>query len=465
MARKQKDNVMRLEEFGVPDSSFIEALVVMELIENTEVIPSARQILREEHFTDDVSRGLWRKVLELWDKREPIDFASLLQPLPTVHKTRLVGLLSNDQFSHSGQSIEKHCLTLADIHVRRSVYFSAIELLRKSSDPDAVTDIVADMESMTRAVRNETNIKGSAVSLKEAMMNYASQLEEEEKRAKEGRAIRVGTGFSQIDRCLVGGFNKGELIILAARPSVGKTALLLQIAENAARNGYPGLVYSLEMTNEQLAKRMLFSRNTLNSGDINRGHIDWQAFNDTVAMFDGVGITIDDAPYGATLDEIMSRATILHQQGRNEIMFIDYLQLIKGGDSRQSLNQIVGERMTSLKRLAKSLGIPIVLLSQLNRASAAEKRPPQLYDLRDSGSIEQDADTVLMLDRHEFGDGTRGIDVWVRKNRNGVAGDIMFTLEANRSFTRFSECGRPADSSPVIPEEHRFPQRDDGLPF
>ena len=183
---------------------------------------------------------------------------------------------------------------------------------------------------------------------------------------------------------------------------------------------------------------MLLSKERLNVGDINRGLIDWDKFNASSNDFSGVQMMIDDEPTG--LDRLTSVLTVAVQQGRCRMALIDYLQLMQLPEgSRGNMNNAIGEITAALKRLAKRVGIPIILLSQLSRESVRDNRPPMLHDLRDSGNIEQDADTVLMLERLDLADGGRGVRVWVRKNRNGRAGDISIDLVANDTFTRFSE--------------------------
>lgn len=437
MATKKKEYIHRLEEFAMPDSFFLEGLLLMELTQSNDCIPAVRRIVKEEHFSDDTNRRLWKGILHQWDANGKVDMLPVIESLPPQKRAEYAKYLTDSQFSH-GVQLEIHAAVLADTYAKRQVYLSCLRLIQGASSPEYHGDVLSEMESQAREIRNNLTDTSTSVTLQEAFDRYAAQLEEEEKLALQGKAIRVGTGFPHLDTLLTGGFNKGELIILAARPSVGKTALLLQMAEYAARIGYPSYIFSLEMTIEQLAKRMLLSKERMNVGEINRGLIDWEKFNQSFDDFNGVSIMIDDEP--TNLDRLVSVLTIAVQQGRCKVAFVDYLQLIKlPNGSRENMNNAIGEITASLKRLAKRLGIPIVLLSQLSRSSVAENRPPQLHDLRDSGNIEQDADTVLMLERNDLPNDVRGIRVWIRKNRNGRAGDLSLGLVSNSTFTRFSE--------------------------
>lgn len=436
MARN-KEYIHRIEEFALPDSSFLEGLLIMELTQSNDSIPAVRRIVKEDHFSDETNRGLWRNLLRQWDKDGRVDMVSLIESLPASRRSHYVGFITDAQFSY-GIQLEKHAALLADTYAKRQIYLSCLRLIQEVSSPDHRGDSLTEMENAAKSIRENITDTSTPVTIQEAFNRYASQLEEEEALARQGRAIRVGTGFPRLDSILTGGFNKGELIILAARPSVGKTALLLQMSEYASRIGYPTFVFSLEMTVEQLAKRMLLSKERLNVGDINRGLIDWDKFNASSNDFSGVQMMIDDEPTG--LDRLTSVLTVAVQQGRCRMALIDYLQLMQLPEgSRGNMNNAIGEITAALKRLAKRLGIPIILLSQLSRESVRDNRPPMLHDLRDSGNIEQDADTVLMLERIDYPDGGRGVRVWVRKNRNGRAGDISIDLVANNTFTRFSE--------------------------
>lgn len=217
------------------------------------------------------------------------------------------------------------------------------------------------------------------------------------------------------------------------------TSVMLQMAREAAGKGIPSLVLSLEMTNNELAQRLLFSTHLINAYEVANKKVDWANFEKAGAVFSGSKLYMDETPQ--TLDEVCSTITIAHQRGQCEIAYIDYLQLMSTPESRNSLYQQVTETTKKIKKLAKKLNIPIVLLCQLNRNSVSEHRQPQLHDLRDSGSIEQDADIVLMLERLKDAEGslTNRVNMYVRKNRGGLAGDITIELESDNNYTTFVE--------------------------
>jgi len=259
----------------------------------------------------------------------------------------------------------------------------------------------------------------------------------------EGKPLRVPTGFTNVDWLTYGGFAKGNLVILAARPSVGKTAVMLQSARAAASLGIPVTVYSLEMTNLELAQRMACALAPIRQADIAQGSVDWSDFETASGKVAGLPMWLNDKAH--TLDEIVAKITTAHRRGQCDAAYIDYLGLISFRNDQRSLYQQVSEATRRLKILAKECEIPVVLLCQLNRDMSRQGRAPQLHDLRDSGSIEQDADIVLMLER-SLGDEpdqgpSRTVNMYVRKNRQGRVGDCL-TLEANESFTNFTETNK-----------------------
>ena len=269
------------------------------------------------------------------------------------------------------------------------------------------------------------------------------------------------TGFSVLDYLTYGGFNAGNLVILAARPSVGKTAVMLQMAKAAAMAGKAVNLFNLEMTNVELAQRFLFSTGSVTPQQVARGDMEWINFEIGSGKFSNQPIWLNDSAY--TEDEIVRHITLNSQAGKCDIAFIDYLGLIRM-NAKLPLHQAIAETTKRLKQIAKQCGIPIVLLCQLNRASASENRPPAMYDLRDSGSIEQDADIILMLEKASYEEDGKEVNIWVRKNRQGKAGDIKIEIVGNDTFTAFTEKnGREPEPMPM-PIKNDF-DNDSDIPF
>ena len=295
-----------------------------------------------------------------------------------------------------------------------------------------------------RSSRGET-------SMTDVVSMIADDVENRIELAKQGKSAAIPTGISRLDAALCGGFEPGQLIILAARPSVGKTALMLQLARVAAEHDAPGMIFSLEMTELQLGRRMMLSTNLLTREELSTGNnLDWDKFNQAASIVASWPITINAKSTQAS--EIISKITTACLQSKCRIAFIDYLGLIKGGVALKEMTnaQRIGEITKALKICAKRCGIPIILLCQLNREKdKGAGRDPQLTDLRDSGDIEQDADVVLMLDQEQrpVADELGGAEErkimknWVRKLREGES-DFCIELLPNDTYTRFIELDR-----------------------
>lgn len=283
--------------------------------------------------------------------------------------------------------------------------------------------------------------------ISQVLHEVGEQLEALQKDRESGKILRVPTGFRELNFYTYGGFEVGNLVILAARPSVGKTAVMLQMAKAAATAGKDVNVFSLEMTNAELARRFLTSESDkLNQWSMARGDIEWEAFEMAVGRLEGKPIYLNDST--RKFEDIVAKISLNAMSGKCDIAFIDYLGLIKfykGSNLSQAIAEVTGD----LKALAKECKIPIVLLCQLNRSSASEKRPPEMHDLRDSGGIEQDADIILMLEKANDDEDGREVNMWIRKNRQGKAGNVCIPIVANETYSAFTEKNDDAPPPPV----------------
>lgn len=266
---------------------------------------------------------------------------------------------------------------------------------------------------------------------------HAALNEIDTRQARGGGLAGLSTGFGQIDQ-ITGGLEPGQLVILAARPSAGKTALALNIADHVAAAGTPVLFFTLEMSVQELGMRLLSSRTGVPMADMRGGSVspeDWRRLADADRDTAGIPLFIDDRP-GITVAYARAKARKIRRQHGLGLIVVDYLQLMKGpGENR---TQEVGGISRGLKALAKELRVPLIALAQINRAveSRTDKRP-LMSDLRESGDIEADADVIAMLHREE-GPGMQDlIALAVRKNRNGPLGDVTLAYDAPR--LRFSD--------------------------
>ena len=313
-------------------------------------------------------------------------------------------------------------------------------------------DLIGKVGNLAERLRLELDADNGTQHIADVINDLGNQIEETKKDRAEGKVLRVPTGFYTLDFLTYGGWHKGNLIILAARPSVGKTAIMLQMARAAANAGKCVQLFNLEMTNTELAQRFLFSTGRVTPVQIARGDVEWTDFEYASGQFTSKPIYLTDSVYD--IDEIRQRIVLGCQAGKCDIAFIDYLGLIRMRSARKgsNLSEIIAETTKGLKHLAKECRIPIVLLCQLNRVSAAEKRAPEMHDLRDSGGIEQDADTILMLERAGLEEDSKDINIWVRKNRGGKAGNIKVEIEANDTYSEFRDKNDPRPPIPSVPE-------------
>ena len=266
-----------------------------------------------------------------------------------------------------------------------------------------------------------------------------------------GGLTAVPTGFPFLDERFLGGFKGGNLVTFAARPGIGKTAVMLAMMMRQASQGIPVKVWSLEMGHGELAERAMYALGGLRPGDKLSGNADWGgAWREARERLERWGLYIEDRTFG--LDEIVSDITVSRQQGRCSAAYIDYLQLVSTAGGRNDTEERRISALTRrLKLLAKSLDIPIVINAQLNRDNVRNDRDPELQDLRGSGSIEQDSDRVVFLSPRMSYDGARLIKMAIGKNREGGhAGDSVL-LRPNATYSAFEEVTQDAPAS-IFPD-------------
>lgn len=406
----------------------LEFRVIAELTWNPDLIPTAMELITPSTFSHDKCKEAFETLVKMYEEKEQIDIVTISKK---VDKTMLLKITNCDSYA-TEISISAHCDALSMISRKRRLYYAGLKALQLSASSADNMDEILDFASNLSDEIEQDSPKNGTQSLADAIFDFGKQLQE-------GVMRRVPTGFPTIDRMTRGGFGAGNFIVLAARPSVGKTAFMLQMARAAARNGVPALALSLEMTNTELSERMMFSTEEISPADITPERVDWQKFELAAREFDHSPIYLDETPQ--SLEEVCASITLNHRKGKCGIAFIDYVQLMSTNEVSDSLYRQVTGITKRLKRLAKKLKIPVVALCQLNRNSVSEKRAPQLHDLRDSGSIEQDADMVMMLERkdEESDYMSTRINMYLRKNRGGLGGDICIRLRSNNNYTTFYE--------------------------
>lgn len=415
-------------EVKVPEDINLECRVIAELLANPDLIPTSMEIITNNVFSHEKCKDAYSSLVRMYEEREPIDMVTFS---PKVDKDFLVNkILAYDSYA-TDITIRPHCEALRLLAQRRKLYYSCLRGLQMSASSGTNEGDIVKFAYDISDEMEQDDPKNTTKTLAEAIGEYADELQQ-------GVAKRVPSGLP-IDKFTRGGFAQGQLVVLAARPSVGKTAFMLQMARCASDHGFSALLLSLEMTNSELSERMMFSTERIANSDITSDRVDWERFEIAAKEFDHSKIFLDENPQ--TLDEVCSSITRNNARGNCDIVFIDYLQLMSSANSNDSLYRQITEMTKRLKRLAKRLKIPVVLLAQLNRNMESEKRPPRLHDLRDSGSIEQDADIVVMLEKKpdESNIYSARIDMWLRKNRGGIGADLCFKMRSNQNYTRFYE--------------------------
>lgn len=454
----RKQQTTTIDNFPLPDTMSTEIQVIADLISVPESMMEASRILTPDMFNDDKCRDAFLALKRMTDERMVIDLPSVWGRIDAdLIQKGVIPMMIN---TGGALTVLQHYASLKDFYIKRRCYFKAMELLMSSTDTSVSSaDLIMKTGQFAESLREEMDTEKDTQHISEVLNELGAEVEERQRLKAEGKALRVPTGIYSLDYLTYGGFNAGNLVILAARPSVGKTAVMLQMAMAAAKAGKSVNLYNLEMTNTELAQRMLFATGRLTPLQMARGEVEWKEFELASGEYASRPLYLNDSV--STAEEIISRISLNAQRGKCDIAFIDYLGLIQMS-SRLQLKEAIAEVTKRLKNVAKEYRIPIVLLCQLNRASASENRPPMMHDLRDSGAIEQDADIILMLERSAENEGE--INMWVRKNRQGKAGDVKVELKANDTFTAFADKNEPVYEPPPMPD-YDFEINNQEFPF
>ena len=425
------------------------------LISPRETIAECVEKINEEYFHVPAHRTIYNVLVDLWNAGQAIDLITFTQVLRDRHLLDSVGgaafVTSLFTFVPTAANVQYYLEIVRDKHILREIISAATESVRRAyEEQDEVNNLLDEVEQRIFAV-GEDRFKGEMLSMKEQVM---STLESIEKLFENKGAITgVSTGFRDLDK-LTSGLHSSEMIVIAARPSMGKTALAMNIAEHAAIEvKLPVAIFSLEMSAQQLVQRMLCSRARVNLAKTRDGFLgeaDFPKLTHAASKLAEAKIFIDDSA-GLTILELRAKARRLKAQQNIELIIVDYLQLLRSTSRRAQDNRQleISEISAGLKGLAKELKIPIIVVAQLNRnpeiRTGSGKGVPRLADLRESGSIEQDADLVGLLVREEYyadSDEERTelegkAELIIAKQRNGPIGQVKLTFL--KGFTRFED--------------------------
>jgi len=414
------------------------------LVEN-EAFNKVLEYITQEDFYREAHRKIFLGMMELFNKNEPVDLITLTEVLKKRNHLEDVGgaayLASLVDNITTASNISYYAKIVREKSVIRKLITTATEIVTSGyEDSKDVKDLLDEAEKSIFEITGR-QIKPSFLDLKSVLKESMKTIE----RLYERKEFVTGvpTGFGEFDR-LTAGLQPSDLIVVAGRPSMGKTAFCLNIAQYAAiEANIPVAIFSLEMSKEQIALRMICSEGRVDAHRLRRGFLDkedWKKLITAIDVLSQAPIFIDDTP-ALTALEMRAKARRLKAEHNLGLLIVDYLQLMRGRGSSDNREQEISDISRSLKALAKELNLPIVALSQLNRR--VEDRPnkrPQLADLRESGAIEQDADVIAFIYREELynrsDEDVKGIaEILVGKQRNGPTGDIKLTFVDK--YTRF----------------------------
>ena len=417
-------------DYPVPNTTEYEHRLLATIIQDNSLATEIMSIIKRDMFSNEHTQKIWDVFVDMYYKREKID---LLTIFPKVDNKYFIDnvLTAEKEFSATGTM--QLALSFLDTYIKRKAYFSAVDILQKINAGATSDSIREQFDRFSTKV-----IEGIGDKIADDAESIANELADD---IEKGNRTRVSTHIRTLDYYTYGGFGGGNLVILAARPSVGKTTIAMQIAQAASADLNKTLVFSLEMTKQELVQRLIQSTGLISQYQFCTNTIDWENYEKAISQVINGNLLINDEAYN--INEIRQKIVMACQTQKIKMVMIDYLQLIKGANPILSKADQVGELTSILKQTAKQCKIPILVLAQLNRASASENRSPQLYDLRDSGCIEQDADIVIILERprNELGNiADNRIDMWIRKNRAGKCNfDNPIRLKGNEYYTNFVE--------------------------
>lgn len=431
-----------------PNNLEAEQSVIGSMLLDKNAISTVSEILHGDDFYKDAHHVIYDAIMELYDKDEPADLVTVVDNLRDSGKLEAVGgitYLTNLVSSvPTTANVKYYAKIVEDKSTLRKLIKSSSEVMDGCYSSDDVSDIIEKAEKDIFSISQ----KATSHDFEPMSALLERGFDEIERLYKNRGAVTgVPSGFAELDS-KTSGFQKGDLILIAARPSMGKTAFALNIAEYAGmRDDKTVALFSLEMSKEQLAQRMICSEANIDMLKLRTGNLDE---DDWVRLAKGAGplasakIYIDDTP-AISVTEMRSKCRRLKIEKGLDLVIIDYLQLMQSRDRAENRQQEVSEISRSLKALAKEMDVPVIACAQLSRAPEARTdHRPMLSDLRESGSIEQDADIVMFLYRDEYynkeTDKKNIAEVIISKQRNGPTGTVELAFIGK--YTKFGNIDR-----------------------
>ncbi len=442
----------------MPQDIAAEEAVLGAILVNPSVMPKVVESINADSFYKPAHRYVFEAMLQLFNQNQMIDIVSVSDVLSYSSRLELVGgraFINDLAFKTvTTANVGYYAKIIQDKSIKRALITAGSEIVASGYDQDNVDDSLENAEKLIFDISSQKSTK-DFIPVKEDVFNVYSKIEYRYQHRDECTGVR--THFYKLDD-MTNGLQKSDLIILAARPSMGKTAFALNIVANVAiKSKVPVAMFSLEMSREQLVQRMMCAEAEVDSQRLRSGNMqskDWNKLATVMEKFSDVPIYIDDTA-GCTLTDIRAKCRRLAMEVKDlGLVVIDYLQLINSSSSSNDRNQEISAISRGLKILARELNVPIIALSQLSRKveERGDKRP-MLSDLRDSGAIEQDADIVMFIHREDYynkdkkdedgevqeinqkADSKGKADIIIAKQRNGPVGDLQLLFQSN--ITKF----------------------------
>ena len=417
------------------------------LLEN-ESLSSAMEIMTPNDFYRESHRKIFSAMLDLYEKSEPIDLITLTEQLSSKEHLESIGgasyLSSIVNLVPTSANVKYHSKIVKDKSIVRNLITTATEIIRMGYDPEASGNNIGELLDLAESKIfgiTEKMVKSSYVHVREVLKDTIELVDKLFN--KKELITGLPTGFTDLD-IETTGFHPGDLVIVGARPGMGKTAFALNIAAHAGIEKSPVAIFSLEMTKEQLALRMVCSEAEVDSKSVRSGYHskeDYRKLVNAAGRLAEASIYIDDS-FNSVLD-IKAKSRRLKAEHGLKLIIIDYLQLMSGVGNYTQREQVISDISRSLKALAKDLSVPVIVISQLNRSCElrGEDKRPMIADLRESGAIEQDADTILFLYRGEYYNAKNAepgvAELNIAKQRNGPTKRIH--LSFIDKYTKFKD--------------------------
>jgi replicative DNA helicase len=412
-----------------------------------------------EVFYDLRHQTIFSMLVEMYDSREAIDLITLQQRLKNKQLLEEVGgiayLAALPDTVPSAANLSYYLDIVLEKYLLRKMIHTCTEVVGRVYDYEGEVDALLDEVERDILRISESRVQNLTITIKDLVKKAISTIEDFHQR--QGMLTGVGTGFTDLDK-MTSGLHGGEMVVIAARPSMGKTSLAMNIAEYVAiEQRLPVGVFSLEMTSESLVLRMLCSRSRVNLRNVREGFLaerDFPKLTGSAGKLANAPLFIDDSSALSIL-QLRAKARRMWQQYGIKLFVIDYLQLLHSTARRaENRQQEIADISSGIKSLAKELSVPVIVLSQLNRELEREKnRKPRLSDLRESGAIEQDADVVGLLYKPSSGDDEESgnaaeedavpVNLLIAKQRNGPTGDVNLTFL--KSYTRFESAAKVSE--------------------